>query len=69
MRPSGGWFQSHFFPATMGTMTPRMHFGPDTSIGILPQPHLRVLRHLSGSACLFIPGEKLGLVVGGPGIF
>lgn len=26
----------------MGTMTPRMHFGPDTSIGILPQPHLLV---------------------------
>ena len=26
----------------MGTMTPRMHFGPDTSIGILPQPHLVV---------------------------
>ncbi|MBT6055898.1 MAG: acyltransferase family protein [Planctomycetaceae bacterium] len=26
----------------MGTMTPRMHFGPDTSLGILPQPHLIV---------------------------
>ena len=26
----------------MGSMSPRMHFGPDTSLGILPQPHLIV---------------------------
>ena len=57
----------------MGTMSPRMHFGPDTSIGILPQPHLRVPTTPSslGSACRYSSRVKklTVLVVGGPGIF
>ena len=44
----------------MGTMTPRMHFGPDTSIGILPQPHLLVYYAIffGFGMSVFISGEK-----------
>ena len=44
----------------MGTMTPRMHFGPDTSIGILPQPHLVVYYAIffGFGMSMFISGEK-----------
>ena len=44
----------------MGTMTPRMHFGPDTSLGILPQPHLLVYYAIffGFGMSVFISGEK-----------
>ena len=44
----------------MGTMTPRMHFGPDTSIGILPQPHLLVYYAIffGFGMSVFISGAK-----------
>ena len=44
----------------MGTMTPRMHFGPDTSIGILPQPHLIVYYSIffGFGMSMFISNEK-----------
>ena len=44
----------------MGTMTPRMHFGPDTSLGILPQPHLLVYYTIffGFGMSMFISGEK-----------
>ena len=44
----------------MGTMTPKMHFGPDTSIGILPQPHLLVYYAIffGFGMSVFISGEK-----------
>ena len=57
----------------MGTMTPRMHFGPDTSLGILPQPHLLVYYAIffGFGMSMYSPRVKKlkGLVVGGPGIF
>ena len=44
----------------MGTMTPRMHFGPDTSLGILPQPHLVAYYAIffGFGMSMFISGEK-----------
>ncbi len=44
----------------MGSMTPRMHFGPDTSLGILPQPHLLVYYAIffGFGMSVFISGEK-----------
>ena len=44
----------------MGTMSPRMHFGPDTSIGILPQPHLVAYYAIffGFGMSVFISGQK-----------
>ena len=44
----------------MGSMSPRMHFGPDTSLGILPQPHLVVYYSIffGFGMSMFISNEK-----------
>lgn len=44
----------------MGSMSPRMHFGPDTSLGILPQPHLIVYYSIffGFGMSMFISNEK-----------